>query len=112
MLQSSRPSTYAGPDRRRRRVYVTRNTEYHFDDRLCVAVRDRDSGHWLLRHPALRRRLSGSIRFNKNLDAYPTLDAPRLGEGLFFGEDGPDVVTSNLLSVERPAKDLVGSYPL
>jgi hypothetical protein len=102
---------YGGPDRRRRRVYVTRNTEYHFDDRTCVAVRDRDTGHWLLRHPALKRRLSGSIRFSKHLLAYPTLESPRLGEGLFFGDDGPDVVTSNLLSVERPPKNVVGSYP-
>lgn len=121
MLQASHPNdsavahgpvSYEGPERRRRRVYVTRNTEYHFDERTCVAVRDRGTGHWLLRHPALKRRLSGSIRFNRQLDAYPTLESPKLGEGLFFGDDGPDVVTSHLLSVERPAKDIIRSYPL
>ena len=35
---------FAGPDRRRHRVYVTRNTEYHFRDGFCVAVRDRRTG--------------------------------------------------------------------
>src|SRR5690348_8147347 len=103
---------YQGPERRRRSVYVTRNSEYHFAERLCVAVRDRYTGNRLLQHPARKRRLSGSIRFNKRLDAYPTLDAPRLGEGLFFGDDGPDVVTSNILAVDRPEKSVVKAYPL
>ncbi len=38
---------YAGPDRRRHRVYVTKNTEYHFRDGFCVAVRDRRTGDFL-----------------------------------------------------------------
>ena len=41
------PSTnpdYRGTERRRHRVYMTRNTEYHFRDGVCVAVRDRRTG--------------------------------------------------------------------
>jgi len=103
---------HSGRERRTRVMYVTRNTEYHFHEGRCVAVRERGSGHWLLTHPALNRPLSGSIRFNRSLEAYPTLDVPRVGEGLFFGAAGPDVVTSNVLSIERPAKATIGSYPV
>jgi len=93
-------------------MYVTRNTEYHFAEGRCVAVRERATGSWLLKHPALRRPISGSIRFNRNLEAYPTLEAPRVGEGLLFASDGPDVITSNLISIERPEKATVGCYPV
>ena len=34
-------SGYSGPDRRKRRMYVTHNTEYHLHDGVCVAVRDK-----------------------------------------------------------------------
>jgi hypothetical protein len=103
---------YVGPERRSRAIYVTRNTEYHFAEGVCVAVRDRETQSWLLTHPVLRRSLSGSVRFNKNLEAYPTLESPRVGEGLFFGSGGPDVVTSNLLVVGRPEKATIGAYPV
>src|SRR5690349_2628311 len=32
---------YSGPERRRRVTYMTRNTEYHLEGGVCVAVRDR-----------------------------------------------------------------------
>ena len=47
---------YTGPERRRRKVYLTRNTEYHFLDEVCVAVRHRDSGQWRGRHQVWGRR--------------------------------------------------------
>ena len=112
MTNSSQKTPYSGPERRVRAMYVTENTEYHFAGGVCVAVRDRATGSWLLTHPALRRPLSGSLRFNKNLEAYPSLAAPRVGEGLFFASDGPDVVTSNLRAVGRPEKATVGAYPV
>ena len=40
-----KPESFSGPDRRRHRVYVTKNTEYHFRDGFCVAVRDRRRQH-------------------------------------------------------------------
>jgi hypothetical protein len=98
-------------DRRRHRVYVTQNTEYHFRDDRCVAVRDRRGERWQLLHLALARQLTGSVRFGSNGDAYPSLDEPAVGDALFFGEDGPDVVTSVVAAIDRPAKDVVLAYP-
>ena len=48
-------------ERRRHKVFVTRNTEYHFRDRLCVAVRDRRTGDFLPGHLALKRELAGGV---------------------------------------------------
>ena len=112
MTKPPQETQYSGPERRARAMYVTENTEYHFAGGVCVAVRDRATGSWLLTHPALRRPLSGSVRFNKNLEAYPSLEAPRVGEGLFFGSEGPDVVTSNLRTVGRPEKATISAYPV
>ncbi|HVU06016.1 MAG TPA: hypothetical protein VHE30_29905 [Polyangiaceae bacterium] len=103
---------YAGPERRTRKVYVTENSEYHVQRGVCVAVRDRRSMNFVLVHPALRRCLSGSVRFTKRLEPRPSLDSPRLGEGLFFGDGGPEVVTSNVVAVERPEKRTVTAYPV
>lgn len=102
---------YKGKERRRRRMYVTRNTEYHFHDEICVAVRDRTRGSWLLAHQALDRPLSGAIRFRSGGEAYPTLEQPRVGDALFFGSKGPDVITSEISAIERPPRDVVGDYP-
>ncbi len=103
--------SYQGPERRRHKVYVTQNTEYHFEGEVCVAVRDRARRSWLLDHQALDRKLSGCVRFHKNGDAYPCLDRPRRGDALFFGSDGPDVITSAIGSIGRPPKELVLEYP-
>ena len=92
-------------------MYVTRNTEYHFRDAVCVAVRDRRSGSWLPSHLALHRRVSGRVRFHANGVAIPDSGEPGIGEALYFGDDGRELVTSLLLSVERPEKLLVTSYP-
>lgn len=91
---------------------MTKNTEYHFRDDICVAVRDRHANRWLLTHQALDRPLTGSVRFGENGDAYPSLDAPEVGDALFFGVGGPDVVTSIVADIDRPAKDVVMNYPI
>lgn len=102
---------FAGHERRRHRMFVTRNTEYHFRDALCVAVRDRKSGTWLPSHLALQRKLSGRVRFQGNGVAIPDGGPPEVGEALYFGEDGRELVTSLLTAIERPAKALVTGYP-
>ncbi|HQP38358.1 MAG TPA: hypothetical protein PLI95_24405 [Polyangiaceae bacterium] len=102
---------YRGVERRRHTMYVTRNSEYHFRDGLCVAVRDRASGEWLPGHVALNRQLTGSLRFYANGSIRPSLGSPRVGESLFFGTGGRDLVTSPLLEVDRPPKTLVTDYP-
>ena len=103
---------YSGPERRIHRVYVTRNTEYHMRKDTCVAVRDRSSGRWLVRHPALRQRVQGAIRFcdNGSIRANPGL--PRIGESICFENSGRDLITSCVVSVERPHLDTVSGYPL
>lgn len=100
-----------GIERRRHRMFVTRNTEYHFRDSVCIAVRDRRSGSWLPSHLALSRRVSGRVKFHANGVAIPHHGDPEVGEALYFGDEGRELVTSMLTSVERPAKVLVESYP-
>jgi hypothetical protein len=101
---------YGGPERRRHHMYVTRNTEYHFRDKVCVAVRDRKTGRWLVSHLAVSRKLTGGVRFRENGTAF-SLDAPQVGEALYFGDDGRELLTSLLCGVERPERDIVQSYP-
>ena len=80
-------SELRGPERRRHRLFVTRNTEYHCRDGVCVAVRDRRSDTWLDSHLALRRRVTGGVRILANGTAIPSCEAPRIGEALYFGDD-------------------------
>jgi hypothetical protein len=108
----AQPSEYIGPERRRRRVYFTRNTEYHFVDDVCVAVRRRDTGQWRVAHVALQRTLSGSVRFSAAGDLQPKPDRPEVGEALFFATDGADVLTSVLTAVGRPLPQTISSYPI
>lgn len=105
------PAGYGGHERRRHRVFVTRNTEYHFRGSVCVAVRDRRTGDWLPGHLALRREVFGSIRFFTNGAMLPSAGEPRLGEALFFATGGRDLITSPLQGVERPPRETVADYP-
>jgi len=114
-MHPSRQPSYQGPERRRRVTYMTRNTEYHLESGICVAVRDRATGNWQLCHGALGRRLSASVRQQGGLAPRPSLDAPELGDALFFGPCGPsatEVLTSSLLSIERPQKATIDAYPV
>jgi hypothetical protein len=112
-------SSYGGPERRRHRVFVTRNTEYHFRDGFCIAVRDRRTGDFLEGHLALRRRVNGGLRFFSNGGIMPNGGDPQPGESLYFSSDARDpeaaksreLVTSPLESVERPPRALVDAYP-
>jgi hypothetical protein len=99
------------PERRRHRVYVTHNTEYHIRDRRCVAVRDRRTGEFLQGHLALDRSVAGGLKFFVNGGIAPNLGEPRPGESLYFASEGRDLVTSPLESVERPPREVVLEYP-
>ena len=92
-------------------MYVTRNTEYHLRDGVCVAVRDRQSGKWVSTHDALRQPMLGSLRVARDGEVAASRDVPRLGEALFFETTGRELVTSALCAIERPAKDVVRRYP-
>ena len=102
---------YEGPDRRIHRVFVTRNTEYHVRQSRCVAVRDRETGEWVNRHFALSLPVAGAIKFFEGgaLAASPGL--PSIGESMYFETKGRDLVTSAVVSVERPGRDTLSNYP-
>jgi hypothetical protein len=104
-------SSYHGPERRRHRLYLTRNTEYHFRDDVCVAVRDRKTGRWLESHLAVSRRLTAAVRFRSNGSPAPSIASPGVGEALYFGNGGQELLTTALSGVDRPGKDIVESYP-
>lgn len=105
-------SNYRGPDRRSHRVFVTRNTEYHLKDELCVAVKDVKSGRWLLQHQAVRRKVTSGVRFFAQGGAAPTSFPPSLGESLYFGEEDGDreLITSALCAQQRPSKSDIEMY--
>lgn len=115
MSSNTKPSNVtknrAGVERRRHSMFTTRNTEYHFRDGLCVAVRDRRSGEWVTSHAALHRTVSGSLTFFPNGAIKPRIGDPCVGECLFFATGGRDLVTSPLLEVSRPPKVAVTAYP-
>ncbi|MEO7033964.1 MAG: hypothetical protein ABI548_08780 [Polyangiaceae bacterium] len=111
MNSSTSRNAYTGHERRQHRMYVTRNTEYHFRGETCIAVRDRKSGRFLQSHLAVQRTLSGGVKYQGNGTAIPSCAPPRVGEALYFGDDGRELVTSLCSSIERPERRLVASYP-
>ena len=102
--------SYPGKERRIHKVFVTRNTEYHVRGAVCVGVRDRRSGEWLRAHLALKSRVSGGLKFHVGGGVLPNAGMPSIGESLFFHAAGRDLVTSTILSVDRPVKDIVQQY--
>lgn len=104
--------TTRGLERRVHRVFVTRNTEYHVKRDVCIAVKDRRSGEWLRGHLALKQRVFGGLRFSRAGAVSANVGAPTIGESIFFHAEGRDLVTSPVLSIERPVRDVVEQYPL
>jgi hypothetical protein len=101
---------FSGPERRRNKMFVTRNTEYFLVADVCVAVRDRRTGAWLEGHLAVGRALSGGVKVLRNGEAIPVEEAPQVGEALYFSEGGRELITSVLCSVERPSRELAQQY--
>jgi hypothetical protein len=89
-------------DRRHHRVFFTRHTEYHLRDDECVGVRDRESGHWLIDHAALRLRAL----------ALPELpeSSQWIGQRIQFWGRATDVLTSPVVAVGRPRLEEVPAY--
>lgn len=97
-------------ERRRNKMFVTRNTEYFLSDGICIAVRDRRTEAWLEGHLAVGRVLSGGVRVLANGEAIPVKDSPQVGEALYFSEGGRELITSVLCSVERPPREVALQY--
>jgi len=109
-------NTYSGPERRRNCVFVTLNSEYHCRDGVCIAVVNRHTGQSDRDHPAIGRRLSGSLRFDHDhLSLGSPPESPHEGEQLSFTsgtrDDWHDVITSTLVRIERPHRDVLTLYP-
>lgn len=108
--------SYEGQDRRRHRVYVTRNTEYHVRDGVCVAVRDRASNAFRKGHIALDLKLEGAVKIYDNGAVVPHIAEPIIGDAIYFNRPmtaGKDhqIVTSRLEGIGRPPKRDVMTYP-
>ena len=102
---------YEGPERRIHKVFVTRNTEYYVRDQRCVAVRDRSSGEWVKDHFAVDRAIIGAIRYLDSGELVAASGLPQVGESMYFEELGSDLVTSAVVAVERPARELFQHEP-
>ncbi|MBN1655163.1 MAG: hypothetical protein JXA30_15450 [Deltaproteobacteria bacterium] len=101
---------YIGPERRIHRIFITRNSEYHMKRAICVAIRDRKSGQWCNNHSALRQEIAGSILFDDDGSIQISPGFPRVGESMYFDIGGVDLITSSIVSVERPIGDVLAQY--
>lgn len=106
---------FGGTERRRHHVLITRNREYHTRDGYCVAVRDRRSREFVPTHPAIGKQMTAGIRMGR--DGVEEVSPPEslvAGEQLCFsscnGDLENDVITSPLVTIERPPKDVVVRY--
>jgi hypothetical protein len=79
-------------------VFLTRNSEYHLQDQVCVGVRDRRTGQWFVEHPALARPLAGAVFL---AGQFASLRTPNLGESLEFDQEGGPLRTSPVLNIEE-----------
>ena len=114
MQSTSEHTSYRGPERRRHRVFVTRNSEYHCRDGVCVAVRDRSTRRFVAEHPALGKRVTGGLRFKHDggIESMTTSADVKPGEQVCFTAEGDErtLITSPLKAIERPPKDVVDAY--
>lgn len=103
--------SFNGHDRRIHKIFVTRNTEYHVRAGLCVGVRDLRDGHWNPEHPAVGRRLMGTLRHIGDGGVLPMNLAPEPGDAVYFRRGERDLITSRLVRIERPSRETVQQYP-
>ncbi|MCC6556164.1 MAG: hypothetical protein IT372_24655 [Polyangiaceae bacterium] len=108
--------SYQGKERRRHRVFITRNTEYHFRDDICVAIRDRQAKRFRGAHIALNLKLQGAVKVGRNGLALPDREEPRVGASIYFTREDPEgrehqIVTSRVERIDRPEKAVVMQYP-
>jgi hypothetical protein len=68
------------------RVLITCNTEYHFRDRVCVAVKDLRSGAERPDHPAVGGTLLGALRRTAKGGLVLTHE-PAIGDRLYISTD-------------------------
>jgi len=100
---------YDGPERRIHRVLVTRNTEYHVRDGVCVGVRSVDTGSWISAHRLIEAHLVGGFAITPQKSLVP-METPQVGHRLVFANRAMDVVTSEVIAIGRPPKEAIPNY--
>lgn len=90
-----------GPERRVHSVCLTYNREYHLRSRMCIAVRDRESGAWLANHDAVGMEVDATMRRDE-----------RVGHPLLLQREDATVRTSPVIDVFRPRRQTAEVYPL
>ena len=114
-MSTTKPD-YAGPDRRRRRVYVTQNHEYHCKDGVCIAVREVQTGTFVPKHAAVGKRVTGALVFRgRTIESIIAPEDAVPGQRIHFAvdvEDREDVLTSSLKAILRPPREVVAQYDL
>lgn len=89
-------------DRRRHRMFITQNTEYHLRKDVCVGVRDRRTGRWYRHHAALRMH---ALREPQSGD-----HASWVGHRMQLIGNGTDITTSTLVDIGRPPRISLEHY--
>jgi len=99
----------SGPERRIHKIYVTRNTEYHVRRGVCVAVRPRKAeDNWVDGHGAVSMKLEGHVKQGTLL---PMPGPPKIGFRMYFANGNDDILTSPVVAILRPPKQIVSQYP-
>ena len=101
-------TSYKGPERRIHHIFVTRHTEYHIREGICVAVKQNENQESAVSRQALNMRMLGYYGPG-TLCAHP--GPPDLGFSLHFSIQSKFVVTSPVVAVKRPPKEIADSYP-
>lgn len=102
--------TQPARERRIHKVFLTQNTEYHVRRNRIVAVRDRRTGSFQPDHIALFRKVGGAIGYKPDGSFTAERDLPQPGESILF--EGTGTITSPVIAVQRPPRDLVIRYPI
>jgi len=99
--------SYQGPERRKNRVFVTRNREYYVRGTVCIAVRDKGSSQWLLDHGAVGSEIDGGIEPLANGALRISHDVG-IGQRICFKND---LLTSAVSRVLRTTREMFDTLP-
>ena len=110
MARASFDEAAALGGRRGKQVFMTRNTEYHCINGVCIAVHDRRTGRWVDDHPALDVRAVGGIEDGD--DGRIHFREPEVGKPLVFYPKGiRGIVTSRVLLILGSRKETLPNFP-
>jgi hypothetical protein len=99
-------------EKRRHKMYVTRNTEYHVKDDVCVGIRNVRNGDWILQSKVLGAKLIAALSaLPQTAKRVSEFIRPKEGDNLvFLSMTGEDIVTTKIREVSRPPKHVIQYY--